>query len=183
MSTGATAATTAPATTAPAATAPAAEPAPVEMMPTPYTAREIRDANPPGTQLAYRVEEADADPIRRIMKFLKSESGNAVLETLTLRVTGEPIGFPQRSEATWEELRDHALFPADGTTRTRSKVTVPAGEFDTWLYTVTASQAGVTSTTLFHFADDRPGPPVLLESRLGDRVVSRMILTGDSRGR
>ena len=48
--------------------------------------------------------------------------------------------------------------------------------------TVTITQSGITATTRFHFAVDRPGPPVLMESQLGDRVVTRMVLTDDTRG-
>jgi hypothetical protein len=158
-------------------TAPAAATAP-----TPYSAAEIREANPPGTRLVYRIEETGQPAALRVIEFVGGDAVLTTTETSMLTEQGEPVGGVDRSEATWVELRDHAAFPAASTHRTRSSVTVPAGRFEVWQYAVETEEGGAPVTTRFSFAVDRPGPPVLLEQELDGQVVFRMVLVEDSRG-
>jgi hypothetical protein len=151
--------------------------------PTPYTAAEIREANPPGTRLVFRLEQAGQAAVLRVIDFVGGDATVAVMATTMLTEQREPLGDAERSEATWVELRDHAAFPAAHTRRTRSTATVPAGRFDVWLYTVESEEDGAPVTTRFSFALDRPGPPVLLEQELDGQVTLRMALIEDSRGR
>ena len=153
--------------------------------PTPYTAEQIRDANPPGTRLVFRVERHDGPDIFSVMEFIGGDAthaGHAVMESRTETEDHDPIGDVVRSEATWTELRDHAAFPSARTHRSRASVTVPAGRFDVWLYTVQSEPGQPPTTSRFCFALDRPGPPVLLETEQDGRVISRMVLVEDSRG-
>ena len=153
--------------------------------PTPYTADQIREANPPGTRLVFRLERHDGPVEFNVVEFVGGDAthaGYAVMESRTETENHDPIGDVERSEATWTELRDHAAFPAARTRRSRASVTVPAGRFDVWLYTVENEPGRPPAISRFCFALDRPGPPVLFETEQAGRVMSRMVLVEDSRG-
>lgn len=152
------------------------------MAPTPYTAGQIRESNPPGTRLVFRIERAGEPAVQRVMAFVAGDAEHAVTESSMLTLSGEPLGEPVQSTATWAELRDHASFPAALTRREMTTVTVPAGTFDVWRYTVRSGDDGDAAVSTFFFALDRPGPPVLLETETGGEVTFRMVLIDDSRG-
>ena len=152
-------------------------------VPTPYTAAQIREANPPGTRLVFRLESTGQPAVLRVIEFVGGDATLAVLEQSILSEKGEPLGAADHSEATWVELRDHAAFPAASTDRVRSIATVPVGQFEVWKYTVETEEDGAPVITRFSFALDRPGPPVLLEQELDGQVTLRMALVEDSRGR
>jgi hypothetical protein len=107
-----------------------------ELAPFPYTARQIRRANPPKTVLVYRMEGLDRSFLQT-MSFLPSgEPGRATTQVKRMSEGGSLLTQPVTSTETWEELRDHASFPAALTIRTEERVDIPAGHFDCWLYTV-----------------------------------------------
>jgi hypothetical protein len=168
----------APATTAPAA---AIASGPAATAPTPFTAEQIRDANPRGTRLVFRIEEADAPPVLREMRFTVTDDDTATIESVMLDAGGAPMGEPERSTATWTELRNHAAFPAAATTRSDATCTVPAGRFDCRLYTVRGGTDESPTTSRFHFARTRPGPPVRYEVEKDGEITFRMTLVEDSR--
>jgi hypothetical protein len=151
--------------------------------PTPYTAAAIRDENPPGTRLVFRLEQPGQPVVLRVIDFVGGDATQAALEFSMLTERGEPLGDVDRSQVAWAELRDHAAFPAARTHRTRSTATVPAGRFDVWQYTVESEEGGAPVTTRYSFALDRPGPPVLLVQETSGQEVLRMALVEDSRGR
>jgi hypothetical protein len=151
--------------------------------PTPYTAAQIRETNPPGSRLVFRLELTGQPAAVRVIEFVGGDATLAVVESSMLTEQGQPIGDVDRSEATWVELRDHAAFPADRTRRVRSIATVPLGRFEVWQYTVESEEGGAPVTTRYSFAVDRPGPPVLLEQEADGQVTLRMALVEDSRGR
>ncbi len=155
--------------------APPAEPA--ELAPIPYTADEIRAAHPPGTKLVFQVEQTGLPTIHRTMLFARSEDPDATLiEGRTTTPEGQELQPAEQGAATWEELRHHAAFPADGTERSETEVLVPAGRFDCTLYTVGTVEAGAPTVSRYWFAHDKPGPPVLLEIERGGLVILRMTL-------
>lgn len=128
-----------------AAAAAAAVPGPKH--PAPYTADQLRAATKPGRTYRYRVEAKGEPPSERTMTFASVDAGGA-----DVAVTGEP-----KRRVTWEELRQHAEFPA-ALVRTREEtLTVPAGTFDCIVYVVLGDH-GEAST--FFFAKDLPGAPV-----------------------
>ena len=150
--------------------------------PTPYTAEQIREANPRGTRLVFRLERTGEPTVLNVMAFVGGDTHNAVTESRVMSLAEDPIGDVGRSESTWVELRDHGAFPADRTRRKRTTVTVPTGTFDVWRYTVQSGPDGANAVTDFWFALDRPGPPVLMETRTGSEIKLRMVLIEDSRG-
>jgi hypothetical protein len=125
------------------------------MMPTPYTAEQIRAANHVGRRLDWRVETAGRHEMRS-MTFVAADEKGADAEAVTLDETGHAVGESKRTHATWEELRDHAAFPSASTTLTHESVTVPAGTYDCNVYTVTDGG----KVMRFWFANNMPGPPV-----------------------
>lgn len=157
-------------------TAPATRPAAaVATLPTPYTAEAIRAANPPGTRLRMRVETYGRPAVLRETAFIAGDETRATMEGRLLAATGEAIAPVTTSTATWTELRDHAAFPAAAASRERTTVDVAAGSFEAWRYDVRGDEAGAGTTTSYWFADDRPGPPVLVEQRdATGRILMRM---------
>lgn len=162
------------------ATAPRAELGP--LAPFPYTAAEIRDANPPGTVRIYRMESRDTSFLQKMSFLSLSEEGRARILTERTTEQGVPLAGAETTEADWVELRDHASFPAAQTVRSEERIQVPAGTFDCWLYTIHSTDRGVTATARFWFAHDEPGPPVCMETEQGGEIVQRMTLIEVRRG-
>ena len=153
----------------------------LDMAPTPYTAEQIRQANPPGTTLVYRIDEPPAPPVFNVMHFASDDADHAVVENQTLTEERTPAGDLVISESSWTELRDHAAFPSSKTSRTEAQCEVPAGSFNCMLYTVQSEEDGVPITSRFYFAETRPGPPVCYEREREGQVIFRMVLLEDSR--
>ena len=144
--------------------------------PTPYTADQIRAANPVGTVLVYRIQQTGTPTVVRTMEFVRDDPNGARITSLTVTEGGAPMDTPTDADALWTELRDHAVFPAARTVRSRRSCTVPGGSFECMLYTVTAEEEGIPTLSRYWFALRRPGPPVLLETEKGGVVVFRMEL-------
>ncbi len=140
-------------------------------LPTPYTAEQIRDATPAGTTIAYRMVIGDGVSIQT-MRFVTVDADGTTFETSTTAEDGTELAPTQTATAGWAELRDHAAFPL-GAARTRATVTVPAGTYEVWRYTVPGDN-GVTE--VYDFGVDLPGPPVRVETRSGGEVLFSMQL-------
>lgn len=155
----------------------ARESRPVEVAPAPYTADEIRAAHPPGTKIVFLVEQAGLPAIHRTMIFGRADDdGTTLIEGHTTTPEGQEVAPVEEGSATWEELQQHAAFPADLTERAEAEVTVPAGRFACALYTVTTVEDEVPTVSRYWFAHEKPGPPVLLEVQHGGVLVLRMTL-------
>ncbi len=142
--------------------------------PTPFSAAEIRAANPTGTELVYRIRDLEGPSGVQTIRFVSSGSGSARLAVTMDGFDGQPLGPAETMRSSWAELRDHAAFPADRTHRVRSTCTVPARTFDCWVYSVIQDASTVSR---FHFALDLPGPPVRLETtRDGSEVFLMELL-------
>jgi len=168
--------TTQPATTAPAAPAPSAR----ANAPVPFTAARIRNANPPGTRLLFRIEATGAPPMYRWMHFVSGDAERTVIEGGMRDEQGTDVGPRESQESTWTELRDHASFPKSTTRRSEATCEVALGRFDCWLYVVDHGDEGSSVTSRFYFAKDRPGPPVLLVTETSATKM-RMEMVEDSR--
>ncbi|MEM9071908.1 MAG: hypothetical protein AAGE52_25590 [Myxococcota bacterium] len=155
---------------------PASEEAPEAMgeegdpnAPTPFTAAQIRDACPPGRVDTFRLS-AEAT-----MQMAFGEHTATGVRFTTTVTAGSQAAEPEEGEATWEELRLHASYPAEATTIAEETVETPAGSFRALHYTVVDADA--QTTTHAWFAHERPGPPVRhrVENAAGE-VMSEMIL-------
>ena len=68
-------------------------------------------------------------------------------------------------------------FPAAKTERSDSSIEVPAGRFETWLFTVRdQAKDGTPMVKRYHFAKSMPGPPVLFTIESAGGEVFRMTL-------
>ncbi len=153
----------------------------LDMAPTPYSAEQIREANPPGTVLVFRIEEPPAPPVLNVMRFTSGDAQGVIVENQTLTEDRTPIGELVVSESSWTELRDHAAFPASKTQRTETRCEVPSGTYSCLLYSVQSEEDGTPITSRFFFADTKPGPPVCYEREQAGQVTFRMVLLEDSR--
>lgn len=155
-------------------------PADGEFLPTPYTSEQIRAAHPAGAFHVYRVERTSEAPVVETMRFVQVDEKGAMVESDTADANGHALSPIRSSISTWEGFRDHARFPAATARRERAEVEVPAGSYACWLYVV---DVGDGSVSRYWFADEEPGPPVLLEVDVGGTVVYRMALLQVSRPR
>lgn len=137
----------------------------------PFGAKQIRDAQWEGKTTIHRIEAADREPFYRVTKWVEVTEDYAGFQAIELDMNQQPIGEAMTAKATWGELVEHALFPAEATTVTETTVRVPAGEYDALLYTVKGREGGKESVMTLHFAFELPGPPVRMERRVdGERV-------------
>lgn len=142
-----------------------------ELAPRPFTAAQIRAFHPPGTTFVHAVESRGE--VRRTRSTVVSADQEWVeFEDQALDEAGSPVGEPSRWKASWVELRDHATFPAQDTTITDVRHTVPAGTFECWLYVVTSDN----EERHFYFAKEKPGAPIAVFTWKNGEVVSRMWL-------
>lgn len=152
------------------------------LAPFPYTAAEIREANPPGSVRVYRMESRGRSFVQKMSFLEPMVAGKARIRTERASEKGAPLSKAETTEAEWVELRDHASFPAARTVRTEERIEVPAGTFDCWLYTIRSEERGVKATARFWFARGEPGPPVRMETEQDGEIVQRMTLLEIHRG-
>ena len=136
-------------------------------LPTPFTANEIRAANPVGSTIRMRIERAGADPVINVSRYLSADESGAVRESWDETPTGERIGEPEQSRETWLDLQEHASFPAAETRVDDDVIELPIGRLVCRRYTQTTSD----SVRTFWFALDLPGQPVRWEIRAGSQLV------------
>jgi hypothetical protein len=148
------------------------------LAPIPYTAAEIAAGNPTGRWRTYRRQEGEGAPVLVRTTFTNSTADATTFEQVPVDESGAPQGEPSTSSATWEELRQHAAFPAGSTTIEDEEIEVPAGRYPTRRYVVTELAPEGARTSRFWFATDLAiaGPPVRMEIEVGGAVVSRMEL-------
>lgn len=148
--------------------------------PTPYTASQLRAAHPTGTRLRWRMTASGARGLDQVTEFVGADEFGVGMVQWAER-DGEVQGAKAESRATWEELRDHAKFDAEMTTREAATVTVPAGTYPCWLYSVReVARPGVVQR--YYFARGHAGPPVLYVLLTDDEEQLRMELLEYRRG-
>jgi hypothetical protein len=125
------------------------------LVPTPFTADEIRAGCPDGHWPLVRTERDGAASFHR-NGFEQGDEAGCTLTSVVTDASGRPSGEVLRQRATWLELQAHAAFPADRTTVVPERIRLAFGERECLRYDVTGD--GGTST--FWFALDHPGMPV-----------------------
>lgn len=153
---------------APEPTAPPPAPASLEeeeeeeMLPTPYTAAQIREAMPVGTRLRLLIEAMGRPTVISDWEVTASDGAGVKIHYLTLAEDGATELEPRADGSYgWEELRSHALYAASNTIRAEgTSVVTPLGTLQTVLYTQTLTEGDTTTVNAYHFAVDIPGPPV-----------------------
>jgi len=156
------------------------EPAKVEVSPTPFTAKQVRDALPTGSKISLRREDANN---KVTIEEWEVTAATPKTCTMTVKVFNEDgsqlIDDKGSVTNTWNELRDNAKFPEDQTVRSEGIITVPVGEHETWLYVVTSkTDDGKEMQSYYTFAKDLPGPPVQMSVLVDGKIVSKMTMVG-----
>ena len=139
--------------------------------PTPFTAAEIRAANPVGLTIRLRVEVAGEGAWTRVTRTVEADEDGASRVSQRIEDDGA-VSEAQASRATWLELQAHASFPAVDTAIDEVTLDTPMGSLDCLRYTVTDGDAVDT----FWFARSIPGMPVRTERAEGGRVVQTVAM-------
>ena len=134
----------------------------------PFTAEQIRDEWVPGLRLLMQRTTPEETRIERWTVITADEVG-ADIEYAIIADDGSVVGQPSLELSTWIELRDHASFPADHTTREWVARTTQLGELEGWLYRVTGDGDGTVQE--FFFVPELPGAPVEMRILEGDTTV------------
>lgn len=122
------------------------------LLPTPFTADEIRDATGGGKTIEILVEHADGTASARFNRFVQTDAEGATLE----RWDAASPDAVSSNRVTWAELQRHAAFDAATTSLSTETLSSPLGELTCLRYD---TEGGV-----FWFSTAHPGMPVQYES-------------------
>jgi hypothetical protein len=147
------------------------------LLPTPFSADEIRAGCPEGRTIRMRVEADGRFVGFRVNVFSRPDAEGATLESRQLDEDGNPAGAPRASRVTWRELQGHAAFEADRTSVESEVLDSPLGRLDCRHYTVTEPDGTVDD---FWFAMSAPGMPIRYRSTAGGRVTSEVTVIENS---
>ncbi|MGX5697327.1 hypothetical protein ACWKWP_14095 [Agromyces soli] len=133
------------------------------LLPTPFTAAEIRDASGRGKTIRILVEGPGGQRHERINRFTDCDDEGATLSRWRLAAVGAAVddvdGEVSSGRVSWLELQRHAAFPTDRTTLVEDVVEVPLGRFDCVRYDTRDDEPDAPVET-FWFAREHPGMPV-----------------------
>lgn len=138
---------------------------------TPFTAEEIREEWIQGFSITLRRQSNGEENLQR-WTVVAADQETVTIEFAVVDDSGAVIGEPRRNQSTWEELRDHARFPAPLARREQTQRTTTLGEFEGWLYTVENPEEGTLSE--FFFAHSKPGAPLWMRTLNGDVTVAEL---------
>lgn len=161
---------------APAAPAAGENTAAPAIAPRPFTAEQIRAAMPAGTQITFHMEESGKPPVVLHWTVTAADEATMTLVSRVVGINGNVIAEEPAQSTPWQQLAEHATFPAARTARSEGSVQVPAGRFDTIDYVVTDEKDGSKTVSTFRFAKQLPGPPVMLTVEKDGVTVRRMTL-------
>lgn len=143
------------------------------LLPTPFTADEIRAGCPDGRAIRMRVEADGVVVAFRTNVFSNGDAEGATLESRRFGPDGTPAGAPDAQRVTWLELQAHASFPADRATVEPELLETSLGTLDCLRYTVEDEDG---STSEFWFARSAPGMPIRYRSITDGRVTSEVLV-------
>ncbi len=132
---------------------------------TPFTADDIREANPDGRRLLVRTRLGGLVTFH-CDSFAAGDADGCALTQVVTDASGTPVDEPRTAKVTWRELQEHAAFPAAATTIASERIATPLGELECMRYEV-RREAG---TATFWFAPEHPGMPVRYETADGALV-------------
>jgi hypothetical protein len=145
-----------------------------EHLPTPFSAAQIRTACPAGRVIIFRIEQAGKEPFLQISTFAAATETDVRITAHMETPAGTPLGEPREMRSPWRDLQAHASFPAAVTTVSEETVSVPAGTFRCWIFTV---QTAPDTVQCLAFAQDLPGPPIRMTiTRAGAEVFNLVLL-------
>jgi hypothetical protein len=155
-----------------APTSVAAEPSEgADALEAPFTAEQIRDEWTEGFTVTI-VRSAGGETRRERWTVVAADGNGADIEYAAVDDGGAVLGEPVTARSTWNELRDHALFPETAATREWTTRDTALGRMEGWLYRVTEEE-NETVDELF-FAASLPGAPVQMTTYEGGEPVSSL---------
>ncbi|MEM9386081.1 MAG: hypothetical protein AAGA68_13530 [Pseudomonadota bacterium] len=131
----------------------------IEYLEPPFSAAQLRRAMPVGLKVVMQVDSPIAGKFTRQMAVEQSSAQTVSMRETTLEEAFRNAMPSGTVNASWEELRDHACFPAAQTKRSRITANTAFGELSAWRYQF--DQDGVR--LVLTFADALPGLPVSYE--------------------
>ncbi|WP_350348506.1 hypothetical protein ABIQ69_00845 [Agromyces sp. G08B096] len=135
------------------------------LLPTPFTADEIRAATGRGKTIRILVEAPGGVRFERINRFTDCDGDGATLARWRLTAVGAAAdavdGEIARGRVAWRELQGHAAFPADRTTVVEETVELPLGRLACLRYDTRDRPDDPVET--FWVAREHPGMPVRYE--------------------
>ncbi|NUN14883.1 MAG: hypothetical protein HUU55_14740 [Myxococcales bacterium] len=142
----------------------------------PFSAGVIRDATGVGQTYVFRLSGGGQPPILRKTVFLEVTAVDTKIQTVLTDTDGKPFDGPKEWRFTWEQLEEHAHFPAQQTERTEKKVTVPTGTYDCWHFVVIETVDGKKKVSEYAFAKHLPGPPIWMSVTIDGELQTNMEL-------
>ena len=133
------------------------------LLPTPFTADEIRVACGSGRTMRLLVEEPDGERFQRISRFRDCDDEGATLERWRVAADGGVEGEVSSGRITWHELQEHAAFPADRTTVSTETLELPIGRLQCLRYDTRVAEPTDAPVATFWFARTHQGMPVYRE--------------------
>lgn len=122
------------------------------LLPTPFTAGEIRDATGRGKTISIRIDLPDGRSSSRFNRFSETDADGATLE----RWSSDDRSDLSANRVTWLELQQHAAFDAETTSVSTESLSIPLGDVECLRYD--------TEDGTFWFSITHPGMPVQYES-------------------
>jgi hypothetical protein len=147
-----------------------------DLLPTPFTADEIREGCPSGRLTRTRVETADEAPYERFSRFVDCDDQGATMERGPV-AAGGGLGEAQSARMTWLDLQGHAAFPRAQATVASDAIDTPLGRLECLRYTV----LGGEDTVSFWFDTSRPGMPVRVVTERDGLAVETSTMIADER--
>lgn len=145
------------------------QPTPIILDP-PFTSEQIRDAWVEGLELKIR-RQTDGMEVLERWRVIAADADGATIESVVIDAAGTAVSEPRAQTSSWDELRDHAAFPADRVRREAVNRETALGAFDGRLYTVTDPESGTVSE--YFFADAFPGAPLVMRVVKDGEVVAQ----------
>jgi hypothetical protein len=142
-----------------------------EILERPFTADQIRDEMVVGSEITVRTRTRGREEFSR-WRVVAADDEGVDIEYTPVDADGNQVGDSAVQHSGWIELRDHASFPADRSTRKRAVMETALGELDGWLYTITDEEVAAVSE--FFFATEYPGAPVYMRALRKHKVTMEM---------
>ncbi|WP_407358740.1 hypothetical protein LTA6_000913 [Microbacterium sp. LTA6] len=141
------------------------------LLPTPFTAAQIRDATGAGKTIRLRVELPDGSDFERVNRFRETDAEGATLD----RWSSDAPDDVASGRVTWVELQGHAAFPAERTTLSTETLELPIGRVECLRY-VTRDAPDAEPET-FWFSIAHPGMPVRYEAPADGGVIRTTVVS------
>lgn len=141
------------------------------LLPTPFTAAEIREAIGSGTTIRLFVESPDGSTHERINRFRETDAEGATLDRWFTESPDDVLS----SRVTWAELQEHAAFPIDHTTVTTETLELEIGRVECRRYDTSDGPDAPVET--YWFSLGHPGMPVRYEVPLDHGILRTTVLS------